>query len=118
MFSSGNVHNTLCSRSYRKNNALVLSEDLDENSVQTLVDVALGDLLPEQCNEWISISHNIHEVFMRERREKKSAVVRDVADTKDSLQHVLGEEIINHVINIFPYVLIQPHLDQTQKVLT
>ena len=107
MFSNGNARNTPCSQSYRKNNALVLSEDLNEDAVQTLVDVALGGLLPEKCSAWLSSSQHIHETFMRERREKKSAVAREIAGTKDSLQHVLREELVDRVISIFPYVLIQ-----------
>ena len=70
--------------------------------MQTLVDVALGGILPQQCNEWVSTSHQIHENFMQKRREKKSAVAREIGDTKDSLQHVLREEVVKHVINIFP----------------
>ena len=84
------------------NNSLVLSEDLDEDSVQTLVDVSLGDILPEQCNEWVSSSQQIREAMMRERREKKSAVARDITNAKSSLEHVLREEVVNHVISIFP----------------
>jgi hypothetical protein len=99
------VRNASCSTSYRKNNALVLSGDLDQESVQTLVDLALGNLFPEQCNEWLSSTQNIRETFIQERREKRNAVVRDIASTKDSLQRALHEEVVDHVISIFSYVL-------------
>ncbi|KAF8267057.1 hypothetical protein EI94DRAFT_1731643 [Lactarius quietus] len=85
-----------------KSNALVLSEDLDQESVQTLVDLALKDLLPAQCDEWLFSSQYIRETFLQERREKKNAVVRDIASTKDSLQHELRDEVVNRVISIFP----------------
>ena len=75
--------------------------------MQNLVNVALGDLFPEQCEEWASIRRHVHEVFMRDRREKISAVARDLVDTEDWLQHALRSEVVDHVINIFPYVLIQ-----------
>lgn len=97
------------------NNALVLSEDLDHESVQTLVDLALGNLLPGICNEWLSLSQDIHDAFMREQREKKSVIVRDIASAKDSVQHALREEVIQHVIGIFPYVVIQSCLNQIQR---
>lgn len=47
---------------------------------------------------------------MQERREKNSAVARDLADTEESLQHVLREKVVDHVISIFPYVLVQSYL--------
>ncbi|KAH9027877.1 hypothetical protein EDB85DRAFT_1892774 [Lactarius pseudohatsudake] len=83
-------------------NALVLSEDLDEDSVQTLVDVALGDLHPEQCNEWLSSSQHIRDQFMQEKTKRKSAIARDIANAEDSLQRALREEVVDHVINLFP----------------
>ncbi|KAI9443933.1 hypothetical protein H4582DRAFT_2125919, partial [Lactarius indigo] len=85
-----------------KENTLVLSEGLDENAVKNLVDVALRDLFPRQCEEWHGINQYIHEIFMREQREKKSAIVRDIASTQNNLQHALREEVVNHVIGCFP----------------
>ncbi|KAI9443965.1 hypothetical protein H4582DRAFT_1049491 [Lactarius indigo] len=101
---------TLNQRSYNRvalsellqSNALVLSEDLDEGSVQTLVDVALGNHHPEQCNEWISSSQSIRDQFMQEKTKRKTVIARDIADTEDSLQRALREEVIDHVINFFP----------------
>lgn len=90
------------------NNALVLSEDLDHESVQTLVNLALGNLLPGLCNEWLSLSHDIHDAFLREQREKRRVIIRDIASTKDSVQQALREEVIDHVISIFPYVVTPP----------
>jgi hypothetical protein len=86
------VHYTL----HRRDSALVLSEDLDGNAMQSLVDVALGDLFPEQCEEWFSIRQYIHEVFIREKKERKSVVARDLANAEDSLQHALREEVVDH----------------------
>ena len=100
------------------NNALVLSEDLDQESVQTLVDLALGNLFPEQCKEWHVIKQQIHEIFMQERREKESAFTRDIVNTKDAVQNALRQEVVDHVIGIFPYVVIQSRLDQIQKVFS
>jgi hypothetical protein len=74
--------------------------------VQNLVEVALGDLFPVQCEEWLSIKQHTHEAFIREKKERKSVVasVRELADTEDSLQHALCEEVVDRVISIFPYV--------------
>ena len=73
--------------------------------MQTLVDVALGGLLPEQCNERVSSNQYVRETFLRERRERKGSDSRDMADKE--LQRVLREVVVNHVISVFPYVLIQ-----------
>ena len=89
----------------RRNNAPVLSKDLEEDEVQNLVDVALGELFPELYEEWLSIKQYIHKIFLQERTRKESAVVSDIANTRGSLQHALREEVVGHVINIFPYVL-------------
>jgi len=86
--------------------------------VQHLVDAALGDLFPKKYEEWLDIKQYIRDVFLRQRREKESAVTRDIADTENSLQHALREEVIDHVISIFPYVLFRSYLDRMQKVVT
>lgn len=85
--------------------------------MQNLVDIALRDLFPEPTEEWLSIRHDIHEIFERERRREGSAVARDIANIKEPLQHALREEVVSHVIGIFPYVLFQ-YLDHMQKVFT
>jgi hypothetical protein len=77
--------------------------------VQALVREGLEGLFPKQCKEWHVRKKHVHEIFMQERREKNSAVARDLADTEESLQHVLREEVVDHVISIFPYVLVQSY---------
>lgn len=86
----------------RKTNALVLSDELDDDTVQTLVNVALGDLFPEQYREWRAKKLNIRDVFLRERTSRKSGVVQDIAKTEGSLRRALREEVVNHVIDHFP----------------
>ncbi|KAI9443823.1 hypothetical protein H4582DRAFT_1807697 [Lactarius indigo] len=86
----------------RKSNALVLSDDLDEDTVQTLVGVALLDLFPEQCKQWRIMQRDIRDVFMREQTRKKSAVAQDIANTGGLLRCALREEIVDHVSTIFP----------------
>ncbi|KAF8267054.1 hypothetical protein EI94DRAFT_1830340 [Lactarius quietus] len=85
-----------------KSNALALSEKLDEDALQTLVREALEDLFPKQCKDWHVRKQHIREIFMQERREKSSAVARDLADTEGSLQHALREKVVDHVVGIYP----------------
>jgi hypothetical protein len=89
----------------RKNNALVLSDDLHDETVQTLVNVALWDLFPEQCKEWRAVKQDIRDIFMREQTRRKSAVVLDVANAEGSPCRALREEVVDHVISLFPYVV-------------
>ena len=86
----------------RRDNVLVLSEDLVEGELQSL---ALGDLFPELHEEWLSIKRYIHEIFLLERTKKESAVASEIDKARGSLQGALREEVVGHVIRIFPYVL-------------
>ncbi|KAI9453856.1 hypothetical protein BJY52DRAFT_1189313 [Lactarius psammicola] len=85
-----------------RNNALVLSDDLDEDTVQSLVNVALSDLFPEQCKDWRAMKQDIRDVFMREQTKRKSAVAQNIASTEGSLRRALREEVVDHVISLFP----------------
>ena len=89
----------------RKNNALVLSDGLDEETVQALINVALLDIFPEQCKEWRAVKQDIRDVFMREQTKRKSAVFQDIVNTEGSLRRALREEVVDHVTNLFPYVV-------------
>lgn len=89
----------------RRDNAFVLSDKLDAETVQTLVDVALWDLIPEKCIEWLALKRDICHIFMREQMTRKTAVARDIADAEGMLQRALREEVVDHVIKLFPYVI-------------
>lgn len=73
--------------------------------MQAVVDLAIGSLLPEKCNKWISSTQKIRETFLQEQKEKKDAVVRDLSSNKASMQRALREAVVNHVSGIFSYVL-------------
>ncbi|KAI9443796.1 hypothetical protein H4582DRAFT_2125845, partial [Lactarius indigo] len=91
-----------------KSNALVLSDDLDEDAVQTLVNVALSDLFPEECKQWSVMQQEIRDVFMQEQTRKKSVVAQVIADTGGSLRRALREEVVDHVTTLFPYFFSMP----------
>ena len=75
--------------------------------MKELIEVALGDHFPGQCEDWLSVKGYLHEVFKREREERKSAAARRLADSEESLQHALREEVVHRVIGFFPYVHFQ-----------
>jgi hypothetical protein len=70
--------------------------------VQTLVSVALGELFPELCREWRAKKQDIRDVFFRERLSRKSGIAQDIAKTEGSLRRALREEVVDHVIGLFP----------------
>ncbi|KAI9434861.1 hypothetical protein H4582DRAFT_2080533 [Lactarius indigo] len=85
-----------------RSNALVLSDDIDEDTVRTLVNVALSDLFPKQCKLWRVKQQDIRDVFMQEQTRKKGAVAQDIANTGGSLRCALREEVVDHVTTLFP----------------
>ena len=95
----------------------MLSESLVEDEIQTLVREALGDLFPKQCKDWHVRKQHINEIFLQERREKSIAVARSLADAEDSLQLALREQVVDHVISIFPYVLLRSCLHRSRRCL-
>lgn len=103
LYVSGNFFLRYCFFTLnRKSNALVLSDDLDEETVQSLVNIALWDLFPEKCKEWRAVKQDIRDIFVREQTRRKSAIIRDIANAEGSLRRALREEIVAHVINLFP----------------
>ncbi len=51
------------------------------------------------------MKQDIRDIFMREQTRSKSAVAQDVANTEGSLRRALREEVVDHVICLFPYVV-------------
>lgn len=87
----------------RKTNVLVLSQDIDDDTIQTLVGVALGDLFPEQCKNWRARKQNVRDVFSRKRTNSEREIAQNVAKSEDSLRHALREGVVDHVTSLFPY---------------
>ena len=88
------------------NNALVLSESLDEKAVQTLVDIAIADLFPENCDKWRATNQGIHARYIEELAKRKDTVREEIARGEDALRHALHDVVVNDVLKLFPYVLI------------
>jgi hypothetical protein len=84
---------------------LVLSESLDADAVQTLVSVAIADIFPERCDEWLIANENAHATFKQELARRKDVALRDIARKEDSLRRVLREAVVGDVMKHFPYEL-------------
>jgi hypothetical protein len=83
---------------------LVLSATLDENAVQTLVDVAISDLFPKPCKEWQAVKRDIRGISDRESTKRQGVVFQELANKEDALRRVLRGAIVEDVMGLFPYV--------------
>lgn len=83
-------------------NALVLSESLDQNAVNIVVDVAIANSFSHQCSEWRAAKLSIDELFRMEMTKRKEKVSQIIANEENSLRRTLREAIVGDVIRLFP----------------
>ena len=88
---------------YRMNNSFVLSEELEEDAVKTLVDVAIEDLFPEPCDKWRTRNQENRTWCKQELVKRKDTVRQEIARGEDSLLRALHEAVVEDVIKLFPY---------------
>ena len=93
---------TQYSRFIRNKDTLLLSESLDEETVQILVDAALVNIFPEQCIEWQVAVTDTRERFRQELSERRDKVSRDLHRQGASLKCALRDEIVGDVMKLFP----------------
>ena len=85
-------------------NSIVLSEELEEKAVQTLVHVGLEDVFPELCDKWRTTKQDIRARYRQEFMKRRDTVCQDITKGEDSLRSVLREVVVEDVIKLFPYV--------------
>jgi len=83
---------------------LVLAETLDEDALQTLLDLHLADAFPKQCNAWHSLKQHISDGFSRERMKRQRAGFEELASQENALRRVLHDAVIDNVMWLFPCV--------------
>jgi hypothetical protein len=86
----------------RNENALVLSENLNENAVQILVDVALSKRFPEQCSKLHAATRDIREISHKEMTRKQDLLCEELRGEERSLWRALREAVVNDVVKLFP----------------
>ena len=89
----------------RKDNAVVLSETLDENAMQTLLDLFIADEFPKQCDEWHATKKNISEFYAQERTKREHIVFEELASKEHEIRRFLRDAVVEDVMALFPYVL-------------
>jgi hypothetical protein len=88
------------------NNSFVLSEELEENAVKILVDIAIKDLFPEPCDKWRTRNEEIRTRCKQELEKRKDTARREIGRGEDSLRRALYEAVVEDVIKLFPYEFI------------
>jgi hypothetical protein len=89
----------------RKDNAIILSETLDENAMQTLLDISITDIFPKQCDEWHVTKKNISNFHSREWIKKQQSALEELATKEHEMRRVLYDAVVGEVMALFPYVL-------------
>lgn len=84
------------------NNALNLSEELEENAVKILVGIAVEDLFPVSCAKWRTAKKEICARYKRELAKKEDIVHQEIARGEGSLRCALHEAITKDVLKLFP----------------
>ena len=86
----------------RNENAVVLSEALDEKAIDILVELAYWKMFPQQCDMWRATKKDVREKFKKEAAERSRAACQDLQRTEDSLRRALRESVVDHVMKLYP----------------
>lgn len=89
----------------RKDNAVVLSETIDENGVQMLLDLFIADKFPKQCDEWNAAKKDISDFYVREQTRREHNVFEELASKEREMRRVLRDAVVEDVIALFSCVL-------------
>ncbi|KAH9164611.1 hypothetical protein EDB89DRAFT_2247116 [Lactarius sanguifluus] len=74
---------------HRNDNVVVLSEALDEEAIEILVDLAFWKIFPGQCETWRATKKDIFKKFKQEVTERSEAACQDLLLREDSLRRAL-----------------------------
>lgn len=91
----------------RKDNAVVLSETMDENSIQTLLDLFIADKHPKQCEEWYAAKKNISDFYAGERTKREHDAFEELVSKEQGIQRVIRDAVVEDVMVLFPCVLFE-----------
>jgi hypothetical protein len=84
---------------------LVLSETLDENAMQTLLDLSIADRFPKQCHEWRAATKNISDSCSQEWTKRQPIAFEELASKEYEMRRVLRGAVVGDVVELFPCVL-------------
>jgi hypothetical protein len=90
----------------RKDNAVVLSETLDENAMQILLDLSVANRFPKQCGEWHAAKKGISDFYFRECAKMQQAAFEELATKEHEMRRVLYDAVVGEVMALFPCVFV------------
>jgi hypothetical protein len=90
----------------RKDNTTVLSETLDENAMQTLLELSIANRFSKQCDEWHAAKKDISDLGRREWTKKLQTASEELATKEHEMRRILYDAVVREVIALFPCVLI------------
>ncbi|KAH8986525.1 hypothetical protein EDB86DRAFT_2809505 [Lactarius hatsudake] len=102
-------------------NAVVLSETLDEKAINILVDLAFWKIFPRQCEMWSATRKCVFEEFKKELAERTEAACRALHYEEDSLRctlrgSVIDEEIPEMIRAQLTYFLDHAQIDKLRRL--
>ncbi|KAH9046371.1 hypothetical protein EDB83DRAFT_2295029 [Lactarius deliciosus] len=85
-------------------NAVVLSETLDEKAIEVLVDLVFGRIFPEQCATWKTTKNDLREKFKRRGTERSEEACRDLLSRECSLRRALRGSVVDELTKLYPSI--------------
>ena len=86
----------------RNENAVVLSENLNEKAIEILIDLTFWKLFPSKCDRWRDSKKNVGDKFKEEVTVRTEAAYQDILSKEEALRHALRESVVDDVIKLFP----------------
>ncbi|KAF8257887.1 hypothetical protein EI94DRAFT_1220106 [Lactarius quietus] len=85
-------------------NAVVLSETLDEKAIDILIDLAFWKIFPGECRMWKATKNYVCEESKMAIAEESEAVCQGLLNDENSLRRALREAVVVHVMRLFPSI--------------
>ncbi|KAN0136209.1 hypothetical protein V8E53_006069 [Lactarius tabidus] len=92
-------------------NAVVLSEALDEKAIDILIELAFWKIFPVQCGRWRATKKYFCEESQKTIAKESGAVCQELLESKNLLWHALRESVVDHVMTLFPSFLDHLRID-------
>ena len=90
-----------------------MSEELDESAVQALIDTAIADIFPKPCGKLRAANQSIRTRSKEELGKRNDVVRQEIARGGASLRRTLREVVVEDVLRLFPYVLVDDVVGNT-----
>jgi hypothetical protein len=87
---------------------MVLSESLGQAAVHILIDVAISNVFPKQCEKLNAATTNIRDSFRQKLTKKQDQVHQEISKQEAALLPALRDKVVDDVMKFYPCVLSAP----------